>query len=247
VPFLRVLRDKRGYETTFLMHWFREGQRQRSRILYVFRTPPGVRVGRHVFEPATIREIEQQHPDIEFDWRSLVDNQQVVDAAPEPRRPRKRKRSDEEPASPAAAAPAPAATTVESRAGAEAASPAAPARAAQPRITIPTAIDGTSPEEQIAWLRQWHPIIRERVPHRTHDPARREALFALADRLNPDLWTGEEAIAQGLRDAAEALMRLSRVFAKRRRRSRRGSGRREGGNGENGGNSGGSGEGPAAT
>jgi hypothetical protein len=221
VPFLRVLRDKRGYETTFLMHWFREGSRQRSRILYVFRTPPGVRVGRHVFEPATCREIEQQHPDIEFDWRSLVDNQQVVDAAPEPRRPRRRKRTEEETGTEAAAADAPAGTPQPS--------------AAPPRITIPGAIDGTSPEEQIAWLRQWHPIIRERVPHRTHDPARREALYALADRLNPEPWSGEDAIAQGLRDAADALLRLSRVFAKRRRRSRRGgSGRRDGGSGGDG-------------
>jgi hypothetical protein len=232
VPFLRVLRDKRGYETTFLMHWFRDGQRQRSRILYVFRTPPGVRVGRHVFEPATIREIEQQHPEIEFDWRSLLDNQQVVDAAPEPRRIRKRKRPDEEeggaPASPAGPRPAPPV------ADAVTAAAPSPTPAAQPRITIPSAIDGTGPEEQIAWLREWHPIIRERVPHRTHDPERRDVLYALADRLNPDSWIGDEAIAQGLRDAADALMRLSRVFAKRRRRPRK-----AGGGGRDGGSSGG--------
>lgn len=229
MPFLRVLRDKRGYETTFLMHWFRDGNRQRSRILYVFRTPPGVRVGRHIFEPATVRELEQQHPDIEFDWRSLVDNQQIVDAAPEPRRPRRRKRSEEE----GSVTPAPVTAPV---------APAADAPSqAQPRVTIPSAIDGTGPDEQIAWLRQWHPIIRERVPHRTHDPARREALLALADRLNPEPWAGEEAIAQGLRDAADALMRLSRVFAKRRRRSRRGSGSRREGGGSNGGAEGGTG------
>ena len=46
MPFLRVIRDKRGYETTYLMHWCREGARQRSRILYMFRTPGGIRVGR---------------------------------------------------------------------------------------------------------------------------------------------------------------------------------------------------------
>ena len=48
MPFLRVIRDKRGYETTYLMHLYREGHRQRSRILYVFRSPGGVRVGRGV-------------------------------------------------------------------------------------------------------------------------------------------------------------------------------------------------------
>ena len=40
----------------------------------------GVRVGRHIFEPSTVRDLEQQHPDIEFDWRSLVDNLQIGDA-----------------------------------------------------------------------------------------------------------------------------------------------------------------------
>ena len=55
VPFLRVIRDKRGYETTYLMHWYREGNRQRSRILYVFRTPGGVRVGREALEPDVLR------------------------------------------------------------------------------------------------------------------------------------------------------------------------------------------------
>ena len=238
MPFLRVLRDKRGYETTFLMHWFREGQRQRTKVLYVFRTPPGVRVGRHIFEPATVREIEQAHPDIEFDWRSLLDSQQVVDAAPELRRPRKRKRSDGESgpvSAPARAAPVGAAAPAPAESGAARGESQAvvhgaeqPA-AAPPRVTVPSAIDGTTAEDQIAWLRRWHPVIRERVPHRTHDPARLEALYALADRLNPEPWVGDDAIAEGLRDAADALLRLSRVFAKRRRRSRRGAGKRDAG------------------
>ena len=82
MPFLRVIRDKRGYETTYLMHWYREGARQRSRILYVFRTPGGVRVGRESLEPDVLRDIEAQHPDIAFDWKAVLDNQQVVDTTP---------------------------------------------------------------------------------------------------------------------------------------------------------------------
>ena len=68
MPFLRVIRDKRGYETTYLMHWYRDGSRQRSRILYVFRTPGGVRVGRHPLEHDVLRQIETLHPDISFYW-----------------------------------------------------------------------------------------------------------------------------------------------------------------------------------
>ena len=86
MPFLRVLRDKRGYETTYLMHWYREGSRQRSRILYVFRTPGGVRVGREALEPEILRQIEHEYPDIDFDWPAVVENQQLVDSSAEPRR-----------------------------------------------------------------------------------------------------------------------------------------------------------------
>lgn len=219
MPFLRVLRDKRGYETTYLMHWFRDGQRQRSRILYVFRTPPGVRVGRPVFEPAVVRELEERHPEIEFDWRSLLENQQVVDASLEPRRPRKRRREEGEP--PAAAVPEASPPREEpaarpARPVAEAAAPASPARP-----SIPSVMEGETRDDQIAWLRQWYPIIRERIPHRTHDPVRREALYALAERLNPEPWTEEDAIVLGLQGAPETLARLSRVFSKRRRRPRR--------------------------
>ena len=62
------------------MHWYREGSRQRSRILYVFRTPGGVRVGRDPLEPDVLRDIEAQYPDIEFDWKAVLDNQQVVES-----------------------------------------------------------------------------------------------------------------------------------------------------------------------
>jgi hypothetical protein len=206
VPFLRVIRDKRGYETTYLMYWHREGNRQRSRILYVFRTPGAVRVGRESLEPDIIREIETWHPDISFDWKTLFANQQLVESAPEPRRPRKRKSADEEPAeaAPPAAAPQPQATT-----------PALP-----PRPSIPANLQGATPDEQIAFLNQWYPIVRERIPQRTSDPARLEALTALAERLNPAAWTDADQIAEGLLRAAEALERLSRVFSRRRRRRR---------------------------
>jgi hypothetical protein len=212
VPFLRVIRDKRGYETTYLMHWYREGAKQRSRILYVFRTPGGVRVGRGAMEADVLRTLQAQYPDIQFDWKAVLDNQQVIESAPEPRRQRKRRRSDE----PASAAPA--------RAPAEpstvgAASPGA--ESARPRV--PSAIEGNTDEEKIAFLTRWYERLRERIPHRTSDPSRRDALLALAERLNPATWAGADAdqTATAMQQAAEALERLSRVFAKRRRRLRK--------------------------
>jgi hypothetical protein len=213
VPFLRVIRDKRGYETTYLMHWYREGNRQRSRILYIFRTPGGVRVGRHALDPEVLRHIESQYPDIAFDWKAVMDNQQVVESAPDTRRPR-RKRRDGEGETAEAAATATATPSPPPRA-----EPAAPATPSRP--PVPAVIEGSTPDEQIAFLNIWYPRIRERIPHRTSDPARRDALFALAERLNPTNWTDADQITVGLQQAAEALERLTHVFARRRRRSRR--------------------------
>lgn len=217
MPFLRIVRDKRGYETTYLMHWYREGNRQRSRILYVFRTPGGVRVGRDAMEPEVLRTIEAQYPDIEFDWKTVVANQQVVEPVVDLRRPRKRRRSEEEGDTSSAAASAPPAAPAPVRAEP---APAAP----QSRPPIPSAMQGTTPDEQIAFLTTLYPSVRERIPHRTTDPARQEALLALAERLNPAAWTDADQIAAGLVQAAEALERLSHVFSKRRRRSRRSKG-----------------------
>jgi hypothetical protein len=207
VPFLRVIRDKRGYETTYLLHWYREGNKQRSRILYVFRTPGGVRVGRTALEPEVLRQIERQHPDIVFDWAVVRDNQQVVEPATEPRRRRPKR---EEADAPAAAPPA----------GAAAASEAD----APPRPAIPSVVQGATPDEQLAFLAHWYPIVRERIPQRMSDPARVEALLALAERLNPATWSDADQITTGLQQASEALERFSHVFARRRRRPRRRSG-----------------------
>jgi hypothetical protein len=206
VPFLRVIRDKRGYETTYLMHWYREGNRQRSRILYVFRSPGGVRVGRNALEPEVLRQLESQHPDIEFDWKAVLDNQQIVEPLSDQRRPPRRR--DAPPAPRAAVEPPP---KVE----------ATPAAQPPQRPAVPSAIEGATADEQIAFLLIWYPRLRERVPKRTGDPARQEALLALCERLNTANWTDADQITTGLQQAAEALERLSHVFARRRRRSRR--------------------------
>ena len=208
MPFLRVIRDKRGYETTYLIHWYREGTRQRSRILYVFRTPGGVRVGREPFEPEVLREIEARYPAIAFDWKAVMADRQVVEIGPEPRRARKPRPGGDERAP--AASPRPRVQPVGQSA------PTVPSRP-----SIPSTLEGSTPDAQIEFLALWHPIVRDRIPQRTSDPVRREALLALAERLNPAAWTDADEIAAGLHAAAESLDRLSRVFSRRRRRSRR--------------------------
>jgi hypothetical protein len=164
-----------------------------------------VRVGRAPLEPEVLRHIEAEYPQIAFDWSVIRDNQQVVEPVVEQRRRRPKR---EEAAPPAAEPP------VET--------PAPVAAAPEPKgAGIPSTIEGTTPDEQIAFLVEWYPIVRERIPERTSDPARLEVLLGLAERLNPAGWTDADQIASGLQEAAQALERLSHVFARRRRRARR--------------------------
>jgi hypothetical protein len=76
---LRFSRDKRGYENTFVVHTHGSGGRRRgkprSRILYWFRTPPGVRIGRSALDEDAIRLIEEHNPDVEFDWTRILKGQ----------------------------------------------------------------------------------------------------------------------------------------------------------------------------
>jgi len=72
VPFLRISRDKRGYEYFALVH-ITSGRRGkvRQRTLYWFRTPPNVKVGRPPFDDEIMRALEAQYPDVTFDWEAL--------------------------------------------------------------------------------------------------------------------------------------------------------------------------------
>ena len=72
MPFLRFSRDKRGYESTYLCHSYRQSGTQELRVLYWFRTPPGVRVGRLALDPNAIRAIEEANPRLKFDWDKIL-------------------------------------------------------------------------------------------------------------------------------------------------------------------------------
>jgi hypothetical protein len=190
VPFVRVLRDKRGYESTYLIHWFRDAQPPRSSILYVFRTPGGTSAGLNALELGRRQEIEEAYPEIDFQWKALVKNQQVVEVAPELKWLTKRRRT-------------------------KAATPESDTKPA-----VPSALEGKNQEAQLAFLAEWHPRFRERALKHTTEQVRQEALLALAERLNPAAWTDADEISEGLTKASDALERLSKVFAKPRRSSR---------------------------
>ncbi len=72
MAFLRFHRDKRGYEHFYLVESTtnRRGK-TRARVLYWFRTPPNVKVGREPFDEEVRRTLEAQNPGVEFDWQKI--------------------------------------------------------------------------------------------------------------------------------------------------------------------------------
>jgi hypothetical protein len=102
-----LTRDRRGFENTFLLHADRPGDR--PRLLYWYRTAPGILLGRSPLDEDAIRTIEEQHPDIDFDWPAILALAEVMtpeDEAParppqsqrqQGRRPRGREQRPEQP------------------------------------------------------------------------------------------------------------------------------------------------------
>src|SRR2546423_3539883 len=73
MAFLRFTRDKRGYEYFYLVEPTNRRGKAANRILYWFRTPPDIKVGREPFDEAARRLLESQHPGVAFDWRKILE------------------------------------------------------------------------------------------------------------------------------------------------------------------------------
>ena len=70
MPYLRFSRDERGYEHTYLLHGLRSGSR--PRLLYWFRTPPNVGIGRLPLDGEAMQAIEDANADLTFDWARML-------------------------------------------------------------------------------------------------------------------------------------------------------------------------------
>jgi hypothetical protein len=71
MAFLRFHRDKRGYEHFYLVEATTRRGKTRARVLYWFRTPPNVKVGRVPFDDDVRRALETQNPGVIFDWHKI--------------------------------------------------------------------------------------------------------------------------------------------------------------------------------
>ncbi len=73
MPAVRFSRDKRGYEYVYLVHTpVKRGKAGRTRVLYWYRTPPGLRLGRRPFDEEVQRALERQNPGVTFDWDTII-------------------------------------------------------------------------------------------------------------------------------------------------------------------------------
>ena len=100
MPYLRFSRDKRGYEHTYVLHTFRRDGRSHPRLLYWFRTPPNVKVGRVPLDADAIRVIEESNPDLSFDWTKTLKVRRQSPQPPKTRGPRKTAKGSPTPVEP---------------------------------------------------------------------------------------------------------------------------------------------------
>jgi hypothetical protein len=200
VTFLRVTRDQRGYETTFLLHSPRPGDP--PRVLYCYRTAPSVRVGRRALDEEAIRTIEEQHPEIEFDWPHLLEEAESTPPEVErrPERPRRKppRPKEPEPAVEPQAAPVPEPAV---------APPAAPIAVSERWHNA--LLDQLVGREIATRLRARYEEISTRLRELPESDAR-SAWQARADALDPDRWSSAEAILEGIRHADERFDQLKR-------------------------------------
>ena len=195
MPFLRLTRDRRGFENTFLMHADRPGDR--PRLLYWYRTAPGIVQGRSPLDEDAIRTIEEQHPDIDFDWPAILALAEVM--TPE----------DEAPARPPQQ-PAPAA---QARQEAEAVAEPANDEGAEPalsesepeRVEIPPArnllVEELAGREIASRLRARYAEIIARIQELDVDGSVKDAWFKRAEAIDPETWMTPEQVLEGVRHA----------------------------------------------
>jgi hypothetical protein len=198
LPFIRYTRDKRGYESTFVMHVYRAGTgASRTRVLYVFRSPSSLKVGRRAVEAEVREALEHTHPDLTFDWDALL-------REPASPRPDSRERPQ--------------------RSG----RPSRPEPAAPPVIEDESLLGRTVGASAAARLRGRYNDLMQRIGRRARTPEERDRLTERLLRLNPDDWPDAAAVQAGAASADAEWDALATELPQRRRGRRGGRMREDG-------------------
>lgn len=202
------------------MHADRRKGRGQSRILYWFRTPPGVRIGRAALDEDAIRLIEQNNPEIEFDWTRILKGK-GNESAPERRQPTPPRQIARPPLSAEGSAP-PVAVQLPAPIAARPVQLSRHPVDAEPELDAPVSAAGAKlGSEGLARLRGRYAEMLARITDRVPEAERQAELKIIAERLNPDAWVTDADVLAGL-DAYETTFEsLRSVVGHGRRRSRR--------------------------
>ncbi len=201
MPHLRLTADRRGYENTFLLHSSAPGER--PKVIYWYRTAPGLRLGRPALDDGAMRTLEEQYPDIDFDWPYLLDMASMTPVeveGPVPVRKRKPRRdeSDDEATAEPAAAPRPApggATTLTPVATAAPMVEPAPAPADDGGFDLLGELLGRGIATS---LRSRHAELADELEASPADPAVKAGWRARLAAIDPDGWTTPEQVMAGI-------------------------------------------------
>jgi len=200
VPFIRHTRDKRGFDSLYVMHAYRPtpDAPHRTRVLYLFRSPTQLRVGRQPLDGEVMEALEHTHPDVSFDWASLT-RDRLAPHVEMQERPYRRQPSSR---------------------------PGPPPRPAPP--SDGSLLGRVMGAGQAAALRRRYAELADRVNRRSRTPEERDRLAERLKRLNPSEWADEAAAQAAVRTIHADLSAVGAELPGRRR-GRRGGRRQESG------------------
>ena len=198
MPFIRHTRDKRGYDTTYVMHAYRPQRGpQQTRVLYLFRSPSYVKLGRKPLDDEAREALEHTHPDVSFDWTVLG-----REAVP----PRIEEHRDRGPHRPARQ-PAPSAPLAQ------------PVRVFLDDQSLLGRVVGA---ERAARLRSGYADLLQRIARRARTPEDRDRLLDRAHRLNPDDTVDEATLREAVITVEASWAAIMEELPARRRGRRAG-------------------------
>lgn len=209
MPFLRLTRDRRGFEHTFLLHADVPGET--PRVLYWYRTAPSVLIGRPALDEEAIRSIEEQHPHIEFDWPAILALREAMppEEEPEPDRgPRPRRSGRREPPPPrsqrAAMTPVAAEDPLAAIDAVSIEASPVPGEVMAEPPAVPTThglLEELVGRDIATRLRGRYSELLARIHERGFDEATLAGWLARAEPLDPDAWLTADAVLDGVRQA----------------------------------------------
>ncbi len=239
MPYLRFSRNRRGYEHTYVLHTFRREGESKPRLLYWFRTPPGVRVGRHPLDEQAIRAIEENHPSLAFDWGRMLKVQPPPAPDAERRgKPQRTARPGRGAGSGRAARPSAAGGGQPRPRRGQQGEPPPPEPEPMPGEPEPMPefeADEPAPawrhpvvalmgDEMLERLRARYAEIKVRIAEKRIDPDARDALRTRAETLNPDGWATTEDAVRGIERFEVEAEAIRGSLGRRRPRTRRAAG-----------------------